>query len=149
MKKINVTGDDGGCFEAALASLKAWGGVLEHPAHSKAWDHFDIAEPAKGGWTWDDFHGLWVCQVEQGHYGHVARKPTWLLVNGSLPPELRWGPAPQRLPEKRLAERGYKSSCRCGMVAYQSHKQRQRTPEAFRDLLLSIAQTCRAEELSG
>lgn len=31
------TGDDGGCFEAALASVRAWGGVLEHPCDSKAW----------------------------------------------------------------------------------------------------------------
>jgi hypothetical protein len=81
----------------------------------------------------------WTCEVEQGHYGHVARKKTWLIVVGPQPPELIWGPAEQRLPVKRLAERGYESARRCGAVAYQSQKQRQRTPHPFRDLLLAIA----------
>lgn len=141
LKKTYRTGADDGCFASALDSLKAFGGILEHPAHSKAWEAFGIKEPAKCGWTWDDNHGIWVCQVEQGHYGHCARKPTWLLVRGELPPELRWGPAPQRIPQKRLEERGRASAVRCGMVAYQSRLQRQRTPPAFRDLLIEIAQT--------
>ena len=51
------------------------------------------------------------------------------------------GPAPQRIPQKRLEERGRASAVRCGMVAYQSRLQRQRTPQAFRDLLIEIAQT--------
>src|SRR5271156_2972389 len=45
-------GDDEGCFAAALASLKLWGGVLEHPAHSHAWERFGLPRPVmNAGWV--------------------------------------------------------------------------------------------------
>ena len=136
--KNKVAGDDGGCFVSSLNSVQAYNGVLEHPAHSKAWDVYGIPHPPKRGWL--QIRGdEWTCEVEQGHYGHVARKKTWLYVVGPKPPELIWGPSEQRLPAKRLAERGYESARRCGAVANMSSRQRQRTPPAFRDLLLSIA----------
>lgn len=78
-------GDDGGCFEAALAAVKRWGGVLEHPAHSKAWDAFGLRKPVQGaGWWWCQQHDVWVCHVEQGRYGHDSRKPTLLPVPGEF-----------------------------------------------------------------
>lgn len=144
LNKTFVTGDDGGCFASALASVRRWGGVLEHPAHSKAFAAHGIPAPPSAGWLrvgWQE----WVCQVEQGHYGHPARKATWLYAVGPRPPELIWGPAEQRLPARRLAEQGYESARRCGIVANLSHAQRQRTPPAFRDLLISIAESCNAQ----
>ena len=144
--KGKVTGADGGCFAAALASLRRCGGILEHPAHSKAWAAFGIEKPQRTGWYPNgDEPNEWVCEVEQGHYGHVARKKTWLLYVGPEPLDLIWGPSEQRLPAKRLAERGYESARRCGAVANQSSRQRQRTPQQFRDLLLSLA--ARTEEM--
>lgn len=93
-----VLGDDGGCFAAALAAVRVWGGVLEHPRGSRAWGHFGIAHPpAGGGWLPVGpplFGGrsAWTCCVEQGHYGHRAEKATWLYYVGrAAPPELRWG----------------------------------------------------------
>lgn len=142
--KGKVTGDDDGRFDAALTSLRRFGGVLEHPAHSKAWSHFGIQKPPHSGWHHIGFD-YYTCEVEQGHYGHPARKKTWLLYKGPEPPELIWGPSEQRLPAKRLAERGYESARRCGAVANQSSRQRQRTPVQFRDLLLSLA--ARTEEM--
>ena len=98
-------GNDGGCFASALAAVRTWGGVLEHPAESKAWRHFDLPAvpraarkrrlgrklaPVRVGW-----HGSlgtgWVCEVWQSAYGHPAPKRTWLLYVGRQPPfELRW-----------------------------------------------------------
>lgn len=136
--QIHIPGDDGGCFASALHSVRLWGGVLEHPAHSKAWEFFNIPTPPRQGWRQVNEREF-VCSVEQGQYGHPARKPTWLIFCGEQPPELRWGPCAQRLPAKRLAERGYESARRCGIVANMSTKQRQRTPPAFRDMLLELA----------
>ena len=68
-----VKGDDGGCFAAALAAVRRWGGVLEHPAASAAWSAFGLLEPPRaGGWVVADWLGGWTCCVDQGHYGHRA-----------------------------------------------------------------------------
>lgn len=85
----NRPGNDGGCFAAALAAVRAYGGVLEHPAFSDAWKAYGLPRPKKSGWAQvgDDF----VCEVWQSAYGHQARKRTWLLYCGaSAPAELRW-----------------------------------------------------------
>lgn len=143
LKQSFTPGDDDGCFRAALRAVSRFGGVIEHPADSRAWWAFRLPLPPRAGWRF--FAPWWVCQVEQGHYGHPARKKTWLLYQGiGKPPlDLIWGPSPQRLPLKRLRERGYESARKCGAVGNLSHNQRQRTPPAFRDLLLSIARRAR------
>jgi hypothetical protein len=82
-------GEDGGCFSAALAAVRRWGGVLEHPAFSAAWPAFMLPAPrARGGWV-RGICGGWVCHVEQGNYGHPARKATWLYAYGTVLPELK------------------------------------------------------------
>lgn len=85
-------GEDGGCFAAALRIVRAVGGVLEHPAFSDAWPAFGLARPAKeGGWSAPDRWGGRACQVDQGNYGHAARKSTWLYAVGIDFPQLRGG----------------------------------------------------------
>lgn len=90
-------GDDDGCFASALESVRRCGGVLEHPAYSKAWDAFGLVKPPRtGGWVGAG-NGEWTCHVEQGRYGHIAKKATWLLACGPagwVPPPLRWGTTP-------------------------------------------------------
>ncbi len=84
-------GDDGGCFEAALAAVRAYGGVLEHPAFTKAWPAFGLPEPTIGAWRRTLFDSGWVTEVWQLAYGHPARKKTWLYYVGhAKPPPLRW-----------------------------------------------------------
>jgi hypothetical protein len=144
-----VKGDDGGCFAAALGSVRRWGGVLEHPADSHAWAAFGlVAPPRAGGWVVADWEGGWTCCVEQGAYGHAARKATWLYACGVELPSLRWGRAPGQF--VRL-EAGFHSAeerrraVRQGGVGFLSHRQRAATPVPFRDLLLSIAATASAK----
>jgi hypothetical protein len=140
-----LKGDDGGCFAAALAAVRRFGGVLEHPEASHAWDAFGIVRPPReGGWVRSMFDGGWTCCVEQGHYGHAARKATWLYaVTPSQPPELRWGSSG---PRARL-DAGYHSReerARGGKQVGKRLTKRENTatPAAFRDLLLDIARLC-------
>lgn len=62
-----IKGDDDGCFEHSLHTVRKWGGVIEHPWGSHAWPHFGLnTPPREGGWITADFHGGWTCCVEQG-----------------------------------------------------------------------------------
>lgn len=114
-------GDDDGCFEAALASVRQWGGVIEHPADSHAWRHFGLKRPDRyAGWQRADELDGWTCYVEQGHYGHMSRKPTWLYVCGIARrdlPELNWSRGEQRLHPIALERYGYEKARRIGMTA--------------------------------
>ena len=140
-------GEDGGCFKSALESVQRWGGILEHPEGSHAWPAFGISKPPRtGGWIRAGlFIDGWTCCVEQGHYGHRARKPTWLYFVGQRrPPELRWGPSDVD-PRYRIAEdatpKERKRAVRMGVIQRLSKRQRKATPIEFRDLLISIVRS--------
>jgi hypothetical protein len=82
----NRPGNDGGCFASALASVRRWGGVLEHPAGSNAWAAHGLLRPSEGsGWMRNPWSGEWTCEVWQSAYGHPARKRTWLCYVGPEP----------------------------------------------------------------
>lgn len=141
-----IKGDDGGCFASALASVRRWGGVLEHPWGSHAWAHFGLNRPPRGGgWVAADMFGGWTCCVEQGRYGHYARKPTLLYACHVELPELAWGIGEPRLDPVVIERMGLKRAKRLGEVdargGGQNSAPRIGTPPAFRDLLLSIAST--------
>ena len=144
----HVLGSDGGCFAAALNAVRRWGGVLEHPADSLAWTaHGLLAPPRSGGWVAAGIDGLWTCRVEQGHYGHRAKKATWLVANAAAMPSLIWGPsspAPSPNSTARPVQPGRRAS-RTGICQRMSRKQRRATPIPFRDLLISIAESARPE----
>jgi hypothetical protein len=139
-------GDDAGCFESALSNVKRYGGVIEHPCDSHAWRAFNLPRPTRnGGWVGSVFDG-YSCCVYQGHYGHLAGKPTWLYVFGIpyvMLPELKWGKCAQRLHPVALERHGYEKARRIGMMAMVGGKDKTKirnatTPE-FRDILISIA----------
>ena len=143
-----IKGDDGGCFAAALAAVRRWGGVLEHPEASAAWRAFDLlAPPRAGGWVAAGDGVGWTCCVEQGHYGHRARKATWLYAAGvrSLP-SLRWGPSAAciRLDDGYHSAEERRRAVRAGACQRLSHRQRAATPLPFRDLLLDVARSTQA-----
>ena len=103
-------GSDAGCFASALTAVRNFGGVLEHPADSHAFRYFGLIPPARHqGWQRADTYGA-ACYVEQGHYGHAARKPTWLYaVSGDLP-ELNWSNGSQVIPAYAVERYGYEKA---------------------------------------
>ncbi len=147
-------GDDGGCFASALNSVRGWGGVLEHPAYSDAWDAHGLpAPPREGGWQ-ASLCGGWVCHVEQGRYGHPAKKATWLYAHGVELPELKWGYVPDSVAgvaswrNSRKRERAMALVSWCGnRVASGEVRPRvgkraaSATPHEFRDVLLGMARS--------
>jgi hypothetical protein len=141
-----IKGDDNGCFASALASVRNYGGILEHPEGSHAWGHFGLNKPPRlGGWVVADNMGGMTCCVEQGRYGHYARKPTWLYaVNCSLT-VLRWGKSEMRLDPALIERVGIKKAKRLGEVCSRGggtdSRQRIATPPEFRDLLLTFARS--------
>ena len=148
-RERKVKGDDGGCFAAALAAVRRWGGVLEHPADSAAWKAFGLMPPpVDGGWVSADWVGGWTCRVEQGHYGHRAKKGTWLYACGvSSLPSLRWGPsrASVKLDDgyHSAAERRAHHRSDLGCIERMGKRERAETPAEFKELLLSIARGAR------
>ncbi len=139
-------GDDGGCFEHALACVRTFGGVLEHPAHSLAWTAYGLPKPFDAGWTgtlFDRFGGA-SCYVEQGRYGHPMRKATWLYAVGIDWPELRWGKTP---------DQAVLGKFKWGSRLYKPEHDRNRprvdslhsvTPSAFAEVLLDMARSASA-----
>ena len=115
-----------------------------------------------------DFLGGWTCCVEQGHYGHRARKATWLYARGVKLPLLKWGACSSRArldlgfhsaeerafrsnrplsPEMRIRKSEWISAkeAASGRKDFRrlSKVERLSTPLPFRDLLLSIARTAK------
>jgi hypothetical protein len=171
-----VKGDDGGCFAAALEAVREYGGVLEHPEASAAWYHFGLRTPPRsGGWVAaGDFLG-WTCCVEQGHYGHRARKATWLYAAHIELPSLKWGKSAastridlgfhsaeerklfrsnRTLPSALMARKKQwldSIEFASGRKEFKrlSATERAATPLPFRDLLLSIARSAKREEATA
>jgi hypothetical protein len=135
----NRPGNDGGCFEAALRAVHRFGGVLEHPAGSKAWSRFGLRKPGKvRGWAAGNGICSWVCEVWQSAYGHKARKRTWLYYVGHRPPEFDWSRAPGThqvgfFDRVKPTIRGRESSA---------------TPQAFAELLVSLARSVHTQEVA-
>lgn len=102
---------------------------MEHPANTEAWPVFGVARPMRGRWT--ATRNGWTCSVDQGVYGHPARKRTWLYYVGPvMPPDLDWSEAPVGA---RSAIAG------CVGVERQAKSQRELTPLPFADALIALA----------
>lgn len=130
----NRPGNDGGCFASALRSVAQYGGVLEHPAKTFAWQAYGLEKPVGIGWKRIGLHD-WVCEVWQSAYGHRANKATWLYYCGINPPfDLRW--------ERHRGTHQVGFHDQRGKAQNKptlSRKEANQTPLEFRDTLIALA----------
>jgi hypothetical protein len=142
-KPEHQPGNDGGCFASALAAVRRGGGVLEHPANSKAWKTYGIPKPEGIGWLHVGTNAVGsVCEVWQSAYGHLAPKRTWLLYCGSRPPfELNWDrPAGTHAVSGDAVKRRRQGDAARPRL---SGKQNIATPLAFAHTLIQLAEWSR------
>jgi hypothetical protein len=140
--KHNVPGNDEGCFFSALAAVRLNCGVLEHPAHSYAWQFFGLTKPQSGKWAKaEDGYG-WVCEVWQSSYGHRANKATWLYYVGrDRPFDLVWT---RTVGSHQIGFQDQRGKTRNKPTL--SKKEANATPPAFRDTLLRLARGSKTPE---
>lgn len=137
-------GDDNGMFAKALWAVRTFGGVIEHPEASHAWDWYGLNKPYKnGGWQVADKFGALTCCVAQGHYGHSAQKFTWLYYIGDNPKELIWGPCKGKMkmelsPHSREQAKQIRSDPGYKPVRRISAAERLGTPPGFKELLKEL-----------
>lgn len=124
--------NDQGCFKSALDSVNRFGGVLEHPAKSRAFEFYGIEKPKGIGWQ-KSGEG-WVCEVWQSAYGHRANKATWLYYKGENKPyDLIWD-RPKGSHQIGFQDKRGKSNNKPTL----SKKEANATPIAFRDELINL-----------
>ena len=123
----------------ALNFVRRFGGVLEHPAYSAAFTAFGLAKPI--GATWQRCtDGGFVAVVDQGAYGHVAKKRTWLYAFGARElPTLKKLLGPDQRSVASVSWCGNRTA-RFG-ARPRVGKSSLQTPAEFRDLLLAIARS--------
>jgi hypothetical protein len=140
-------GNDGGLFELALRSVREYGGVLEHPAQTRAWKHFDLPAPARGFWQ-RGICGGWAIELDQAAFGHPARKRTWLYAFGTnTPPTPPTPPTPSgkvvRVFRKRLPDGSWTRTPASETNREVTKAIAEHTPLAFAHWLVDLARTCR------
>jgi len=139
-KVKRLKGDDGGCFASALWSVRTFGGIIEHPEASHAWNWFGLKRPMLGLWIKADEWGYTTC-VAQGNYGHRARKLTWLYMVGGALTNLDWS-----MPKKERLDEGFHSKQERDTARAQGQKPIKRlseaenlaTPKQFKELLIGL-----------
>lgn len=144
-------GNDGGLFALALRQIRSFGGVLEHPAQSRAWKHFDLPAPGRNTWQ-QGICGGWSVEVDQEAWGHPARKRTWLYAFGIESP-----PKPMKSPQqhsgkvvrvfrKRLPDGSWTRTAASEAHREVTKKVAEHTPPAFAAWLVELARRCRVTE---
>ncbi|PZP69977.1 MAG: hypothetical protein DI604_17405, partial [Delftia acidovorans] len=56
-------------------AVQQWGGVLEHPAKSRAWELHGLTKPTRIGWRWTRKHASPPCRARRNNPGPARAWP--------------------------------------------------------------------------
>ena len=128
----------------AVAAIRKWGGVLEHPKASKLWPDQGLPQPGRR-----DAFGGFTLPIFQQWFGHRAEKATYLYIVGIEPRELPAIP--------------YSMTEATHVIASSTHRQkrdhlhfrpevtrseREATPQALAEWLVAVARASTVRELT-
>jgi hypothetical protein len=125
----------------AVAQVRHWGGVLEHPARSTLFRECGCALPD----GLPDDAGGFTLEVDQFHWGHLASKPTCLYVVGCDRADVPAMPHRDGEPERLICPYARAKKIRKGDPGWKPslhHAARERTPPAFAQWLVELARRC-------
>lgn len=132
----NPRPDERNLARLAVALVREFGGVIEHPAGSTLWDHQRLPKPGDR----DPFGG-WTLAAPQFWWGHRAEKATWFYIVGCPPADipslpLALGDAPCVVQSrKRVDHRPHISKA-----------EREHTPPELAAWLVELARRCAVKE---
>lgn len=115
----------------AVAHVRKFGGAMEHPECSSLWPAAGLPKPGE----FPDEFGGWSLALDQFHFGHRAKKSTWVYIVGTNDT-----PAiPARPGKASHCIRPTKSYPRLPVV---TKAEREHSPPAFARWLVEIAVRC-------
>lgn len=135
----------------AVAQVRRWGGVLEHPESSTLWADQRLPRHLNER----DGHGGWTMPIHQWWFGHRAQKRTWLYIVGVNPWEvpdypLRLGQSDCRIRLDKRRPDG--THIRKGDPDYQpilGDAEREHTPPDLAVWLVELARRCALQPQSA
>lgn len=116
------------------------GGVLEHPQASTLWQKMRLPLPYEEPDQW----GGWTMEIDQFHFGHKARKRTWLYVVGTTDVPLmpyRAG-APSHVVGTSKAQRRAGGPRPKKVKGWCTKSEREQSPPKFAEWLVELARRC-------
>lgn len=128
----------------AVASVRQFGGVLEHPKDSKLWPTVGLPLPGQV-----DAWGGWTLPISQHWWGHRAEKFTWLYIVGCSPYAapvipLHLGDATHVIAQSRVRRKDG-TRLRKGMAGWRPEVgkgEREHTPPQLAEWLVELARRC-------
>ena len=130
----------------AVAQVRKYGGVLEHPECSTLWPDQGLPEPGQR-----DEYGGWTLPVHQYWWGHRAQKKTLLYIVGceprdvpQMPIQLGTSDCVIRL-DKRRADGSHIRKGDSDWRRPLGPAEREATPPAFAAWLLELASRCHVQ----